>query len=250
VIRKEISESTLFLQNKIRLSALDIELTERCNNACQHCYINLPEDDEVAKGQELTTEEWKTIIHKAADLGAMSIRFTGGEPLIRPDFAEIYTYTRRLGIRVMLFTNARLVDAELAVLFKKLPPGEKIEVSVYGMKPETYDAVACKPGAFEEFWRGINMLLENEVPFVVKGALLPDNQADMEEFETWAESIPWMDKPPSYTLYFDLRARHDSLNRNRLIQRLRNEPGKQIDLLKRKGEKSIQEYREEMAQFC
>ncbi len=37
--------SALRLKNKPLLSHLDIELTERCNNACQHCYINCPEND-------------------------------------------------------------------------------------------------------------------------------------------------------------------------------------------------------------
>ena len=41
---------------------------------------------------------------------------TGGEPLLRPDFAEIYLYARRLGLKVVLFTNARPITPELADL--------------------------------------------------------------------------------------------------------------------------------------
>ena len=68
------------LRHSPALTHLDIELTERCNNACQHCYINLPASDMAAKQRELTTQQWQDIIGQAAELGTLSIRFTGGEP--------------------------------------------------------------------------------------------------------------------------------------------------------------------------
>ncbi len=232
------------------MTHLDIELTERCNNACQHCYINLPLDDERAKGSELTTDEWKNILKQAAELGAMSVRFTGGEPLIRDDFEELYVFTRRLGIQVMLFTNARRITRHLAGVFKKLPPGKLIEISVYGMKPETYDKVACAQGAFTEFWQGVNALREANVPFYVKGAFLPDNISDINTFEAWAKSLPWMERAPNYAVYFDLRARRDSPARNRLIQELRPEPKSVLNWLEQRGEEIVSDYKDDLRQFC
>lgn len=72
-----------------------IELTERCNNDCIHCCINLPVNDSAAKGREMTTDQVKTILKEAADLGCLEVRFTGGEPLLRPDFEELYLFARR-----------------------------------------------------------------------------------------------------------------------------------------------------------
>ena len=85
-----------------------MELTERCNNNCIHCCINLPVDDKEAQSQELTTAEWKSLLEEAASLGCLSVRFTGGEPLLREDFEELYLVARRLGLKVLLFTNATL----------------------------------------------------------------------------------------------------------------------------------------------
>ena len=67
------------------LTMLDMELTERCDNNCIHCYINLPADDMDAKEKELSTSEVKNILEEAASLGCLTIRFTGGEPLLRED---------------------------------------------------------------------------------------------------------------------------------------------------------------------
>jgi radical SAM protein with 4Fe4S-binding SPASM domain len=238
--RLKIDESGLF-QGK-----LDMELTERCNNNCIHCYINLPADDRSAMEKELSAEELKEILKEAATLDYLTVRFTGGEPLLREDFEDLYLYARRLGLRVLLFTNATLITPRLVELFAHIPPLEKISITVYGMKKKSYEAVTRVPGSFEAAWRGINLLLEKKVPFVVKGALLPPNKGERDEFEAWASTIPWMEISPSYSIALNLRARRDSEDKNRLIEGLRLSPEDILKFLTKKTEK----YVEEMREFC
>ncbi len=214
----------LWTDRKPLLTELDIELTERCNNDCLHCCINLPAGDVAAMSGELTTTEVERILNEAAGLGCLQVRFTGGEPLLREDFETIYLHARRLGIRVMLFTNARRITPSLADLFVRVPPSIPIEITVYGMHPESYDAAARAPGGYAEFRRGVELLLERRVPFIVKGADLPPNRHEKEEFEEWAASIPWMRKPPSVSQFFQLRTREGNPLRNRLIAGLRAKP--------------------------
>ena len=75
----------------------------------------------------ISTEKVKHIIEDAAALGCMKVRFTGGEPLLREDFETLYTYTRKLGIKVKIFTNAQLITPQLITLLKKIPPLDDIE---------------------------------------------------------------------------------------------------------------------------
>jgi radical SAM protein with 4Fe4S-binding SPASM domain len=245
VVQKANSPS-LWQKSKPLLNSLDLELTERCNNACVHCCINLPQDDVNARARELATDDWKEILQQSAGLGALSVRFSGGEPLLRDDFAELYLFARRLGLSVRIFTNARLVTAELAALLARFPPREKIEVTVYGMRRESYDANACAPGGYDEFRSGVARLMQQRVPFIVKGALLQANRGETEEFESWAAGIPWMEGPPTYSMFFDLRDRRDSKAKNDLIARLRLSPEDGVAVLTRKPEK----YRKDMAEFC
>jgi radical SAM protein with 4Fe4S-binding SPASM domain len=240
------AKASLWQKNKPLVGRIDFELTERCNNNCVHCCINLPERDLAAQKRELTTEEWKRIIKEAADLGAMTIRFTGGEPLLREDFKELYLFTRKLGVRVMLFTNARLITPELAEFLAKYPPRELVEVTVYGMHKKSYEAVARAKGSFAEFWRGLNLLLEKKIPLVVKSALLPQNKHELDEFEAFAKTIPWMDHPPSYSMFFDLRCRCDDPRKNALIKKNRFSPAEGLKVLTRDMEK----YRKGMCEFC
>jgi radical SAM protein with 4Fe4S-binding SPASM domain len=245
--KQDINKVTLWKDKAPILSRLDMELTERCNNNCIHCCINLPADDLATEKKELSTEEIKNILKQAVSLDCMAVRFTGGEPLLREDFEELYVFARRQGLKVLLFTNATLVTQRLADLFTRIPPLEKIEVTLYGMEKSSYEAVTRTPGSFEAAWEGINLLLKKRIPFVVKGALLPSNKDEIEAFEEWAATIPWMDKPPSYSMFFDLRCRRDDEVKNKLIRSLRLLPEEGLEVLTRSKEKYI---KKEMKEFC
>lgn len=184
VVKQDLNKTSLWKTAKPLLGRLDIELTERCNNNCIHCCINLPADDSEARKKELTTNEIKNILKEAVSLDCMSVRFTGGEPLLREDFQELYVFARKQGLKVLLFTNATLITPHVADLFLRIPPLEKIEITVYGMKKDSYEVVTRTPGSFEAAWRGINLLIEKKIPFVVKGALLPYNKYEIDEFES------------------------------------------------------------------
>ncbi|MFO7866214.1 MAG: radical SAM protein [Candidatus Aminicenantes bacterium] len=229
-----------------RLGRLDIELTERCNNNCIHCCINLPENDREAKAREMTTGQIEAILGEAADLGCLQVRFTGGEPLLRSDFEYLYLFARRLGLKVLLFTNARLLTPHLASLFARTPPLEKIEITVYGMQADSYESVSRKPGSYDQFMQGINLLLEYKIPFTVKYALLPPNRHELEEFEAWAQSLPWTTRPPGYSMFLDLRNRCDDADKNRLITSLRISPGDGVAVLTR----NAKVYRKDMKEFA
>jgi MoaA/NifB/PqqE/SkfB family radical SAM enzyme len=245
IVRLSSQESPLWKTTRLVLMELDIELTERCNNNCIHCCINLPAADLKAKERELSTSAIKGILKEAASLGCLSVRFTGGEPLLREDFEELYFYARKLGLKVLLFTNATLITPSVAELLARIPPLEKMEITVYGMKKLSYEAITRTPGSFKTAWRGINLLLEKKVPFIVKGVLLPPNREDIGKFEAWASTIPWMDDPPSYSMFFDLRCRRDE-KKNQIIQQLRFAPREGVEFLARRKTT----YFREMKVFC
>jgi len=245
-VRLESDKASLWKDNPPLLTALDLELTERCNNNCIHCYINLPADDSNSAARELSTEQAKNILADAALLGCLSVRFTGGEPLLREDFEKLYVFARRIGLRVLLFTNATLITPELATLFAEIPPLEPLEITVYGMNQGSYESISRTAGSYECHRRGIELLLENKVTFVVKTALLPPNRKEMAEFRSWASTIPWMDTPPSCTIFYDLRCRRDSKEKNRFIKQLRLTPVQIQAILSR----NKVEYQKEMEEFC
>lgn len=177
----EIQQFPLWDKLKAKRTPLsfDLELTARCNNDCRHCYINLPAGDAAAKAAELTTTEILSIARQAVDMGAMWCLLTGGEPLLRGDFAQIYMGLKRLGLLVSVFTNATFIDEKHIALFKKYPPRD-IEVTVYGVTRETYEAVTRRPASFEKFMRGLNLLIESGVRIRLKAMAIQSNLREQE----------------------------------------------------------------------
>jgi radical SAM protein with 4Fe4S-binding SPASM domain len=244
--RVPLSDSALWKNKQPLLNSLDAELTERCNNNCVHCYINVAAEDAPAKSKELSTGEWKELLTQAVALGCITVRFTGGEPLLREDFEELYLFARRQGLRVILFTNATRLTPRLAKVLSAVPPLEKVEVTLYGMKPESYERTSRLPGSFQAAWQGIGLLKEHQIPFGIKSVMLPPNRAEVDPLKRWASvNVPGMEHDPAWTILFDLRARRDSAAKNGLIRTLRPSAAECLEVFARGAD-----YRAEMQQFC
>lgn len=160
--------------------SFDLEVTARCNNDCRHCYINLPASDRQAAAQELTLDEIESIAGQAVKMGALWCLITGGEPLLRNDFAEIYLLLKKKGLLLSVFTNACLVTEYHVRLFQNYPPRD-IEVSVYGVTKETYERVTRRPGSYAAFRRGLEILQEAGIKVRLKAMALHSNIHEMAE---------------------------------------------------------------------
>lgn len=153
---------------------VNLALTHRCNFRCVHCYV-LPN----AKSPELElgTDDWLALAQEAADAGCLSMLLTGGEPLLRRDFSDIYLGIREMGIHVTLFTNATLVDERTIETLCAAPP-RLVEVTVYGATPETYQRVTGRAPAHAEAMRGIALLRAAGLRVGLKTILMTHNRTE------------------------------------------------------------------------
>nr|MQY69893.1 radical SAM protein [Bacillota bacterium] len=206
-------------QKRIPLSA-EIELTERCNNNCVHCYINLAANDEEARKRELSFREIRDIVDETVQMGCLWWLITGGEPLVREDFADIYLYLKKKGLLTSVFTNATLITPELVSLFKKYPPRE-LEITVYGITQKTYERITRTPGSFEAFMKGINLLQKENVPFTLKAMALRSNVGELEAIKDFYKPIS--KGPFRFDPFLHLRLRPNG-KRNRQIRNERLSP--------------------------
>jgi len=158
--------------------AFDFEITARCNSNCRHCYINLPAGDSKVQKNELSLDQIGNIADQAVAMGGLWCLLTGGEPLLREDFPEIYHLLKKKGLLVSVYTNACLITDNHIALFKKLPPRE-IEVTVYGVTAETYEQVTRCPGSYGAFRRGLDQLLNNGVKVRLKAMALRSNVLEL-----------------------------------------------------------------------
>jgi radical SAM protein with 4Fe4S-binding SPASM domain len=181
VNRRALPESPLWEKlaaKRVPLS-FDLEITARCNLDCRHCYINLPSGDRSAKGRELDATAIGRLGAEAASLGVLWCLLTGGEPLLRKDFFEIYTALRKKGLLLSVYTNATLVGPEHVRFFRKYPPRD-IEVTVYGATERTYERVTRVAGSFAAFRRGLDLLLGGGIKVRLKAMALRSNADEMD----------------------------------------------------------------------
>lgn len=67
-----------------------IELTPTCNFRCDMCYIRMEKSQAEKRGGLRSIEEWLHIANQLQEIGTLFILLTGGEPLLYPDFKELY----------------------------------------------------------------------------------------------------------------------------------------------------------------
>ncbi|MCL2252963.1 MAG: radical SAM protein, partial [Lachnospiraceae bacterium] len=151
------------------------ELTPRCNFHCKMCYIHMtPLEISERNKRELKTAEWIRIAEDAIDNGTLNLMITGGEPLIREDFADIYREINQMGFIIGLNTNASLLDEKYYRLFSKYPP-TTVSVTVYGADRETYKSVTGNSDNFDKTIRGLEYLQDIPTNLDIKATFIKDN---------------------------------------------------------------------------
>ncbi len=130
------------------------ELTSGCNFNCRMCYIH----DGAPSRDELSADTWLDIGRQAVKAGTVFILLTGGEPLIRPDFKEIYTGLKNMGLMVSVNTNGSLLTGDIADLFRQNPP-MRLNVSLYSDNGDGYDRL-CGVNAFSRVVDNIRRMKE------------------------------------------------------------------------------------------
>jgi radical SAM protein with 4Fe4S-binding SPASM domain len=163
-----------------------IEVTSRCPLNCAHCYNNLPMNDQEARGRELTYEEHYRILDEITEAGCLWLLYTGGEIFARNDFLDIYTYAKRKGLLITLFTNGVLVDERIADYLAKWLPFS-IEMTIYGCTRETYERITRAPGSYRRCMQAIQLLKERGLPLKLKTMALTINKHEIWEMKRFIE---------------------------------------------------------------
>jgi radical SAM protein with 4Fe4S-binding SPASM domain len=164
------------------------ELTFRCNLRCVHCYCNLALNDQDAVKEELNTQEIRNILDQIAEAGCLWLLMSGGEPLVRKDFLEIYTYAKKKGFIITLFTNGTLITPELADYLVQWPPSS-VEITLYGITSEVFERVTGVPGSFKRCKNGIELLLERKIPLELKTMVMTLNKEELWQIKRYSEEL-------------------------------------------------------------
>ena len=171
-----------YLHSKGRRLGLPIagnfELTARCNFNCPMCYVHMtPEQLKASGREELTAKQWLEIAKEAKDRGMVFALLTGGEPLVRRDFFEIYDGMREMGLLLSINSNGSMLNGKILERFLEAPPF-RFNISLYGGSNETYRNMCGLP-AYDQVKENIRALRQAGVDVSLNLSITPYNKDDL-----------------------------------------------------------------------
>jgi AdoMet-dependent heme synthase len=159
-----------------------IEVSDRCNEVCVHCY------QEQGRKGEMTTEQIKAVMDELAQIGVLVLTISGGEATLRKDFLELVAHARACGFAVRLFTNGLTMTRELAQRLAELAV-HIVEISLYSHRAEVHDFVTGVRGSFAKTVAGIRSLVAEGVGVHVKTPIMSFNEHELEPYEAFAAQL-------------------------------------------------------------
>ncbi len=155
---------------------LRISVTPRCNYHCLYCHpLGLEMTDPPGT---VSVEDVRHFIEAGVLLGVESVRFTGGEPLVRKELPEMIAAARAAGVEdVAITTNATALKKRLPDL---LAAGlKRVNISIDARDPEVFRAIT-RGGDIAQVWEGIYAAMEAGLDPVKLNAVVIRGMNDQE----------------------------------------------------------------------
>jgi len=157
------------------VSRLVVELTNRCNLRCRHCY-----DERHADTGELPLEILEKVLREAKDCGIDHLSFTGGEPTLHGRFAEIVRALCEAGFTFGFVSNGSTLPKIYGLLVRHRSNFKGATFSLDGAREQTHDSLRGK-GSYRQVMRAASVCVAKDLPFTVNMVLTARNRSEIGE---------------------------------------------------------------------
>ena len=173
------------IQGRPLISALQFELSSRCNERWIHCYIP---NGKKNKGFDMPLAKVKSILDEFAELGGINVTLSGGEAFLHKDLIEICRYCREKDLKISILSNLiALKDEDIKAL--KEVNLSLIQTSLYSMTPEIHDFITKVKGSFEKTINAIEKLVAADIPVQISCPLMKANKEGYDKVLKYAQSL-------------------------------------------------------------
>ncbi len=157
--------------------SMGLDVTYRCDLDCDHCYLENKDS-----WPEMTTQEWKSVLRQAKDLGTLQLGWSGGEVFARRDFCELIAYAGQLGFLSVVKTHGGNVTPERAQILASSGV-YRADVSVYSLDAALHDSITRIPGSLEGTFRGMRIMRDAGLGVRASIVVMPSNLHEMEALD-------------------------------------------------------------------
>ena len=160
------------------------EITYRCPLNCVFCYNPI---DYAKQHQELSTDEWLSVLNQGREMGAAQLGLSGGEPLLRNDLEIIVSEGRKLGYYINLITSG-IGMSETRLKNLKDAGVDHIQLSFQDSTREMNDFLSSTK-TFDLKNKVAKLIKKYDYPMVLNCVLHRLNIDHIEEILSMAESM-------------------------------------------------------------
>jgi len=162
--------STVSLEHFDAPIEMCLSLTHACNFRCIYCFNGSEKKSE----NELSTEQWLSIIDQAHQLGIVKAIITGGEPMLHSGFLSILERIVEYKMLPMICTNGSLITKSTIEHFQKLGiPFVQLSMDTSGK--EDFETLTGKKDSYESVVNAIKYLIDAGIRVVVKAVVMKNN---------------------------------------------------------------------------
>lgn len=159
------------------LRYLELQITDRCNLSCRHCYIDS------GSRSELGFDRIRMLLAEFEEMQGLRLLISGGEPLLHSDFPKLNEMLPRFLFRKVLFTNGLLLTDRLLDTLSV----DEIQVSVDGME-NAHDALRGK-GTWKKAITALRRAAERGFSISVATMVHAKNLGDFEQMDTFFREL-------------------------------------------------------------
>ena len=173
---KSRNRETIKLQSDIPpITDLTIEVTNRCNERCIHCYIP---DSLKDKGNTMSLENLHSLVDAFADMGGQTVTLTGGEVFLHKELSEFLHQIHQRKLRIIIYSNLVALSDEMLKELESVNV-DHIQVSLYGIHPEIHDGITCVKGSCMRTIHSIERILRTRIPLIIACPVMKENRIDI-----------------------------------------------------------------------
>lgn len=159
-----------YMRDNPTLLFLQIEILNKCNERCVHCYI--PHQD---KNKTLDRDTLLSVLEQFRDMGGLFLIISGGECMLHPHFMELLRQAKEMDFAVTVLTNLTVLNDEVIERLKETSIS-RVQVSLYSMMPEIHDSITQIPGSFKKTYNAIRRLMDNDIPVEISCPIMKQNK--------------------------------------------------------------------------
>jgi len=170
------------------LRYLLLNITNKCNLRCKHCYLG------TAGHEDMETHLFETAVSQFEEMGGLKLMLSGGEPLLHAGFWELLEVLPSYELRIVLLSNGTLIGKNEA---KKLSEYvHEVQVSIDGTR--AHDLLRGQ-GTYEKAMSGILALQSSDIPVSIATMVHKYNASEFDEMQklfsdlkvvSWSVDVP------------------------------------------------------------